>query len=677
MPSTTTTVPSTVTTQLTAVFSDVPESHDGSMFGFTLTFDPEPEPDLSYAALRDHGFTVVGGTMVKARRVVRGSNLQFDMGVVPDLDANTSPSRAVTITLPATTSCRDLGAVCTSGGLMLSNHNEVTVPVSEDLPEPPGQPQSVTATPGPKIGEITVNWAAATAGRDPDAAVRGYRLRYDCTGDTVTEQLGHDTRSFKIAMLDRSRNCLINVAARNDGGYGLAAWAGSESTFHQPLNPPEAPASITVTADDHSEGTKVSWTEPESGAAPTSYQIAYWDIDEEQFQYVSHASTTDLEAVIDVAPANLRTVAVRGYLADAVVPNPNAVGYMLVDFEDKGVFGAWAAGWHPSATPSKLDAMTQSSSLSLSLTHSDRNGTKGKKIDLESITGPTCTSVSGLYVDTATTTAWMADTCGKWVHAFDIGDGGALTWNSDKTLTSAELYPDPPTKIGLKRPRFSPTTLWSDGEKLWVAERDIAFLIPYRLSDGERLHDERLVVFPYHTYGSSNEIPTPTAMWSDGDTVWVVDGISRLIYAVRLENEREGEPDLIWLTRPELRLEPSAFDRCYIPKRPLKSDTASSATCTDQTALRRAIDTADEVKGAYSDGRWLWLAVDYFDRRKAGRLLAFNLLTGERAASRDIALPHYLKDPIGMWTDGDNLWVANGNTPHFQRLYTFSIPSSG
>ena len=678
VPSTTTTVPSdlgTESTDVTAVFSEVPESHDGSMFRFTVTFDPEP--DLSYATLRDHGFTVVGGTMVKASRITTGTNIDFSMGVVPDLDTNTNPSRAVTITLPATTSCSDLGAVCATEGLMLSNHNEATVPVSEDLPEPPGQPQSVTATPGPKIGGITVTWAAATAGSDLDAAVRGYRLQYDCTGDTVTEELGHDTRSFKITMLDRSRNCLINVAARNDGGYGLAAWAGSDSTFHQPLNPPEAPASITVTDDDDSEGTKVSWAKPASGAAPTSYQVAYWDIDEEQFQYVSHASTTDLEAVIDVAPANLRTVAVRGYLADAVVPNPNAVGYMLVDFEDKGVFGAWAAGWHTSATPSKLDAMTQSSSLSLSLTHSDSDGTKGKKIDLESITGPTCTSVSGLYVDTATTTAWMADSCGAWVHAFDIGTGGTLTWNSDKTLTSGELYPDPPTKLGTKRPRLSPSTLWSDGEKLWVAERDMAFLIPYRLSDGERLHDERLVMFPYHTYGASNTIPTPTAMWSDGDTVWAVDGVSSLIYAVRLENEREGEPDLIWLTRPELRFEPSAFDSCYIPKRPLRSDTGPSATCTDQTALRSAIARADEVTGAYSDGRWLWLAVDYFDRSKAGRLLAFNLLTGERAASRDIALPHYLKDPIGMWTDGDDLWVTNGNTPSSQRLYTFSIPSSG
>ena len=81
----------------------------------------------------------------------------------------------------------------------------------------------------------------------------------------------------------------------------------------------------------------------------------------------------------------------------------------------------------------------------------------------------------------------------------------------------------------------------------------------------------------------------------------------------------------------------------------------------------------DSPVGAYSDGRWLWIAVDYFkDRRKAGRLLAFNLLSGERAASRDITLHADIKKPVGMWSDGENLWVVDGAT---KRLYTFHIPA--
>ncbi len=390
--------------QLTAEFSNVPASHDGTELEFNVTFTPEP--DLSYVTLRDHAFSVVGGTIIKAKRVSKGSNEGWTIRVVPDLDSDENPAGPITIALPPTTSCIVQSAVCTSDNVPLSNRTEATIPVSTDGPDRPGQPQGVTATPGPDIGEITLSWTAASVASDPSAAVRGYRVRHNCGGETRTARLGPNSRSFKVGGIDRSTACLLNVAARNDGGFGSVAWAGSDSTRHPPMNPPEAPASITVTPDEDSEGTKVSWTAPATGDAPTSYQIAYWDIDVAQFQYVDHSSTTDLEAVIDVVPANLRTIAVRGHLGG-------------VAYEDRGVWGSWAVGWHESATPSRLDAMTQSSSLSLSLTYPG-----GRKINFSEDADLTCPRVGGVYVDTATDTAWIADPCSLWVHAFDIGSDG-------------------------------------------------------------------------------------------------------------------------------------------------------------------------------------------------------------------------------------------------------------
>lgn len=659
------TVPSSSTqrtdpeTSVTAVISSVPASHDGSMFRFTVTFDPEPA--LSNRNLMKHSFTVDGGTMVKASRITKGANIDFSMGVVPDLDTNTNPSRGVTITLHATDSCEDPGAVCTTGGLMLSNVNKFTVPVSTDLPQPPGQPQNVAATAGPKIGQIKVTWDAATVGTESDAAVRGYRLRYECRDKSSTASLNADARSYTIKKLDRSQRCRARVAARNDGGYGLAAWAGSDTTYYEPLKPPEAPASITVADDENSEGTKVTWTAPAGGAAPTSYQIAYWDIAKTQFQYVSHASTTDLEAVIAVAPANLRTVAVRGYLAD--------VAYW------GGVEGEWAVGWHSSATPSRLDAMTQSSSLSLTLTHSDSDGTAGKKFDFASMPalssgGPMCPSIGGIYIDTDNDHAWMTDPCSGWVHAFDIGEGGTLTWDSDTSLTRDELFP--PWGLGRRPHSYNTSNLWSDGEKLWVAERELGFLVPYRLSDGERLYSDRFAMFPFNNVIGGGFV-APSALWSDGDTVWVADDKMSRIFAMRLENTREGERNLYWDTVAQLRFEPSAFDYCYVPKQPMKLDIMDTATCTDQMAVSRAINTKyDEIRGMHSDGRWLWILVDYYDHTKSGELLAFNLLTGERAASRDIALHADIKTPKGLWSDGESLWVNDDMT---HRLYTYSIPA--
>ena len=644
-------VPATVTgVQLTAEFSDVPESHDGSVFTFKLTFTPEP--DLSYSTLRDDGFIVVNGSVTKSERVVKNParDLEWIIHVQPDLDDDENPAGDVSITLPPTMSCSGVAAVCTSDGLPLSNSSEATVPLLTDGPERPGPPQDVTASPGPDIGEITLTWTAAEVGSDADAAVRGYRVRYYCTGETVTTLHGPDTFSVEIGGLDRSQNCRIDVAARNDGGYGQVGWAGSDSTYHQPLNPPEAPASITVTADEDSGGTGVSWTAPASGAAPTSYQIAYWDIDEGRFQYVSHSSTTDLEAVIAVAPADLRTVAVRGHLGD-------------VAYENRGVWGSWAVGWHSSATPSRLDAMTQSSSLSLELTHADDDGTAGRHIDLTGITGAMCPTISGVYVDTANDTAWVADICSRWVHAYDIGADGTLTHNLETSLTMDELYPE--GGVGRLDPIYSPTTLWSDGEVLWVAERDIGMLLPYRLSDGALLFDQRFIMAPVEPqFGHS--FLAPAAVWSDGETAWVVDDmISGLIFAVALDHEH-------WLSFSEEVFVSSAFDSCYIPEHPRGSDLMDAATCTDETALRDVIDERyDESVGAYSDGRWLWVAVDYWDSGRAGQLLAFNLLSGERAADRDITLHADITSPAGIWSDGQNLWVTDGRA---KRLYTFNIP---
>ena len=634
--------------QLIAVFSNVPASHDGSELRFNLTFTPEPS--LSYATLRDHAFSIVGGTIIKANRTTAGE-AEWVIMVVPDLDSNENPAGPITAVLPPTTSCIVLSAICTADDVPLSNRTEVKIPVSTDGPNRPGKPQGVTVTQGPDIGEMTLSWTAAPVDSDPEAAVRGYRVRYNCGGETETARLDANSRSFKIEGIDRSTTCRLNVAARNDGGYGPVAWDGNDSTDHPPMNPPEAPASITVTNDEDSEGTRVSWTAPAKGDAPTSYQIAYWDIYVAQFQYIDHSSTTDLEAVIALAPADLRTVAVRGRL-DGVA------------YEDRGVWGSWAVGWHESATPSRLDEMTQSSSLSLSLTYAD-GGTAGKKIEFKEDPNLMCPTLGGVYVDTATDTAWIADPCSKWVHAFDIGSDGTLTHNLDTSLTTDELYP--PEGVGRLDPMYSPYTLWSDGDTLWVGERDEGLLLPYRLSDGQLLRGRRFIMGPFAPQ-SGHSYLAPAALWSDGKTMWVADSmIDQMIFAVKLEPER-------WLNFPSDLFVPSAFDNCYIPEEPRVSDVMRSATCTNEMALRDALvdPRLDSPVGAYSDGRWLWIAVDYYkDKNKAGRLLAFNLLSGERAASRDITLHADIKKPVGMWSDGENLWVTDGAT---KRLYTFAIP---
>ena len=107
---------------LTASFEIVPASHNGSdNFKFSIAFSEELETGFSYATLQDHAFTVEGGTVVGARRLVSGSNIRWEISVNPDSNGD------VTIVLPATTDCDAQGAICADGDEKLSNRLERTV----------------------------------------------------------------------------------------------------------------------------------------------------------------------------------------------------------------------------------------------------------------------------------------------------------------------------------------------------------------------------------------------------------------------------------------------------------------------------------------------------------------------------------------------------------------------
>ena len=105
---------------LTVSLGNNPASHNGTdTFTFGIRFSEELK--LSFKTLRDHAFTVNGGTVKKAQRQVKGSNIGWTITVEPDSNA------AVAIVLPATTDCTATGAICTEDGRKLSNGLEFTV----------------------------------------------------------------------------------------------------------------------------------------------------------------------------------------------------------------------------------------------------------------------------------------------------------------------------------------------------------------------------------------------------------------------------------------------------------------------------------------------------------------------------------------------------------------------
>lgn len=106
-------------TPLTSSFSNVPDSHSGTWFEFTLSFSENV--NAGYERIRDDAFTVSDGDITKASRTQQGSNQTWTITVEPDGNGS------VSITLPATTDCDAQGAICTQDGRKLSNSLNFTV----------------------------------------------------------------------------------------------------------------------------------------------------------------------------------------------------------------------------------------------------------------------------------------------------------------------------------------------------------------------------------------------------------------------------------------------------------------------------------------------------------------------------------------------------------------------
>ena len=70
---------------------------------------------MGYRTLRDHAFTVDGGTVRNASRLEPGSNRGWRIEVRPNVNDD------VTVVLPVTTDCNDDGASCTEDGRKLSS----------------------------------------------------------------------------------------------------------------------------------------------------------------------------------------------------------------------------------------------------------------------------------------------------------------------------------------------------------------------------------------------------------------------------------------------------------------------------------------------------------------------------------------------------------------------------
>ena len=341
--------------------------------------------------------------------------------------------------------------------------------------------------------------------------------------------------------------------------------------------------------------------------------------------------------------------------------------------------GIWSDGttmWVADAADSKIYAYnmdTAEGTTRVSVDVPDENGAvdgNGEIIvtttypsDFDTLSAAGNTSPRGMWSDG--TTMWVAD-AGNNIYAYKIEDksysanlsfsinssssggiwsdgttmwvGGtnklfAYTISTDENAESTgERNPSKDFNTPFERGDVSPTALWSDGTTMWVADyndTDNGTIYAYGMDSRRR--------DPAKDFGSlHNKNDNPSGLWSNGETMWVADNADAKIYAYRMTFSDDG----YYLSTP---------------RDPLKDiDTLINAGNANPT-------------GIWSTGPTMWVA-DSVD----AKIYAYKRYNGERDEEKDF---NTLKgagntSPTNMWSDKITLWVLDSVDA---KIYAYNI----
>ena len=212
-------------------------------------------------------------------------------------------------------------------------------------------------------------------------------------------------------------------------------------------------------------------------------------------------------------------------------------------------------------------------------------------------------------------------------HVHGIWSDGNIVWVTDRQVDKiyAYLLADGTRQMGrdidLGGANDQPRGLWSDGETMWVADNSDDKVYAYRLSDGEQQRNKE---FDFHSSTGS-----ATGIWSNGETMWVSDWSNNKVFAYRLsDGDRQSGKEF------DFNLDPIG------------------------------------ARGLWSDGETLWVSDN-----QVGKLFAFALDGGARQSGRDFNTLGGAGNSGtgGIWSDGTTMWVVDGSDA---KVYAYNLPPS-
>ena len=277
---------------LTASIHDPPNNHDGrNPFTFELRFSEEPDPDFSYKTLRDHAFSVTGGTVTKARRLAPPGNVHWEITVLPNSNDD------VSVVLSVTRDCGDQGAVCTGDGRMLSAEVELTAagPAGEEGQTPRGNNPATGAPTIRGTARVGATLRVSLSALDDADGLSGATFTYQWLADDA--DIEDATGSIYVLDADdEGKTIRVRLSFTDDTGNeetltsAPAAAVAQAKAEEGPTEPPPAPLNLTARANADGSVT-VSWDAPDDDSI-TGYQVLRRHPGEAEYSMVESAVHT-------------------------------------------------------------------------------------------------------------------------------------------------------------------------------------------------------------------------------------------------------------------------------------------------------------------------------------------------------------------------------------------------
>ena len=627
---------------LTAELRGVPGVHDGrSAFQFTLRFSEDVtsrREDVRGAVL-----TVAGGSISDASQLNEPSHREWRVTVRP------SGAGAVSVTLQADRECGTPGAVCTGDGRRLSR----TVTATVAGPQPPvitGETQaSVAENDAGAVARFNASdldtrrltWLSpagvdgAVFTMDGSGALRflrapDFEAPADADADNVYEVtvrvsdgLQVATHDVTVAVSDRNERPMAlddEARTREDEPVTIDVLANDVDPDAGDVLTPRVVAAGNGAASVESDGTVVfTPARDHHGAGRLSYEIAD-----------SQGLTATATVRIDIEPVN-DPPRFPGATASRAVPElageGDGAGPPLTATDIEGdsltyrISGAAeftidaGSGQIRVAPGAVFDAAARESYVVRVEVDDGNGGSAGVDVTITVTPAPGAFRSGGPDGPARGATGEApATTPGGG------GGGGGGGGPSGPTPSAEDFEWTVKEDIEALDPGHgTPTGMWSDGQTLWLLENGSGAddaVYAYDLGTGERA--------PGREFALDERNRAPRGIWSDRETAWVSDSGRERLFAHDLgSGERLPERDI------------------------------------------ELVRENRDARGIWSGGGTMWVLDGGRDS-----LFAYDLTTGDLLAG--YALDAANGDPHGLWSDGATVWVSNHEP---KRLFAYRLPA--